>query len=241
MTDAVPYPEYLAELVARLRAVAGERLVGAWLVGSAALGDFDPARSDLDVQAVTAERLSRVERRLIVDTASHDALPCPVRGLELVLYAREELAIPAYELNLNTGPRMERRVSYDAGRGAALLVRARPRDRSRARDRARRAAEPRGHSGAPARVRAGGPPRGADVVRGRGRRRGAVRAGGVPGVGVGERRRLAIQGRRGELGAGALPDPDPVDRALAHRDDPAAPPPSAREREALVSCALAAA
>ena len=47
---------YLAELVGRLRAVAGERLVGAWLVGSAALGDFDPARSDLDVQAVTAER-----------------------------------------------------------------------------------------------------------------------------------------------------------------------------------------
>ena len=111
----VPHPEYLAELVERLRAVAGERLVGVWLVGSAALGDFDAARSDLDVQGVTTERLSRVERRLVAETTSHEALPCPVRGLELVLYAREELAVPAYQLNLNTGPRMERRLSYDAG------------------------------------------------------------------------------------------------------------------------------
>jgi len=114
MTAPVPQPEYLSELVGRVRAVAGERLVGAWLLGSAALGDFDPARSDLDVQAVTTERLPRVERRLIAETASHEALPCPVRGLELVLYAQEELAIPAYQLNLNTGPRMERRLSYDA-------------------------------------------------------------------------------------------------------------------------------
>ena len=44
---------------------------------------------------------------------SHDALACPVRGLELVLYAREDLAGPdgpRLELNLNTGPRMEQRV-----------------------------------------------------------------------------------------------------------------------------------
>ena len=56
-----------------------------------------------------------MERRLVAEAASHEALPCPVRGLELVLYAREELAVPAYQLNLNTGPRMERRLSYDAG------------------------------------------------------------------------------------------------------------------------------
>ena len=37
---------YLAEVVARLRVALGDRLVGAWLFGSGALGDFDPATSD---------------------------------------------------------------------------------------------------------------------------------------------------------------------------------------------------
>lgn len=33
---------YLDELLARLRGIAGDRLVGVWLMGSAALDDFDP-------------------------------------------------------------------------------------------------------------------------------------------------------------------------------------------------------
>ena len=39
-----------------------------------------------------------------------------MRGLELVLYAREDLADPlgpAFQLNLNTGPRMSQHVAYD--------------------------------------------------------------------------------------------------------------------------------
>ena len=39
-----------------------------------------------------------------------------MRGLELVLYAREDLADPlgpAFQLNLNTGPRMAQHVAYD--------------------------------------------------------------------------------------------------------------------------------
>jgi predicted nucleotidyltransferase len=46
---AEPPSAYLEELVVRLRGIAGDRLVGVWLMGSAALGDFDPDRSDLDV------------------------------------------------------------------------------------------------------------------------------------------------------------------------------------------------
>src|SRR3954468_17053752 len=41
------------------------------------------------------------------------ALPCPVRGLELVLYAREDLADAAFQINLNAGPRMPFAVAYD--------------------------------------------------------------------------------------------------------------------------------
>jgi len=107
---------YLAALVARLRDALGDRLVGAWLFGSGALGDLDPMTSDLDVQVVTTVRLSRAERESIAARLSHPEFACPVRGLELVLYAREDLEDPlgpAFQLNLNTGPRMEQHVACD--------------------------------------------------------------------------------------------------------------------------------
>jgi predicted nucleotidyltransferase len=109
---------YLAQLVAHLRDGLGDRLVGAWLFGSGALGDFDPSSSDLDVQVVTTVRLARAERERLAAQLSHPALGCPVRGLELVLYAREDLDDPlgpAFQLNLNTGPRMDQHVAYDPG------------------------------------------------------------------------------------------------------------------------------
>ena len=107
---------YLEDVVSRLRRHAGERLVGVWLLGSAALGDFDPDRSDLDVQAVTSEPLTLAERQAIVAGLVHEALPVPARGLELVLYARDDLDQAAYQLNLNSGPRMDRHVSFEADR-----------------------------------------------------------------------------------------------------------------------------
>jgi hypothetical protein len=82
-------------------------------VGSGALGDFDAARSDIDVQAVTAGRLDRRTLERLAAALSHDALPCPVRGLEFVLYARAD--VPAFQLNLNTGPGMDEQAGYDPG------------------------------------------------------------------------------------------------------------------------------
>jgi hypothetical protein len=107
--------DYLDELVAVLRRRLGDGLVGAWLFGSAALGDFDPARSDVDVQAVATERLPERERRALADALA--AVPCPVRGLEFVLYAREDLATPTPQLNLNHGPRMGHRLDLEVPAG----------------------------------------------------------------------------------------------------------------------------
>ena len=107
---------YLADLVARMRDGLDDRLIGAWLFGSGALGDLDPATSDLDVQVVTTVRLARAEREDLAARLSHPGLACPVRGLELVLYAREDLFDPlgpAFQLNLNTGPRMAQHVAYE--------------------------------------------------------------------------------------------------------------------------------
>jgi hypothetical protein len=107
--------EYLSELTRRLEGHLERRLAGAWLVGSGALGDFDTMRSDLDVQAVCTARLARAELERLAAALSHPTLRCPVRGLEFVLYAREDLSdchAPAFQLNLNTGPRMEHHVGY---------------------------------------------------------------------------------------------------------------------------------
>ena len=93
---------YLAELTRRL---GGSYAV--YLVGSGATGAYDPGRSDLDVMVVVDAPLSGTERDAIVARCAHDALPCPARKLELVVYTREQVAAPRreqpWELNLNTG------------------------------------------------------------------------------------------------------------------------------------------
>lgn len=104
---------YLDELVRRLRTRLGGRLLAAWVIGSTALGDFDASRSDIDVQAVSSERLPPDELRALA--AELSAVLCPVRGLELVLYAQDDLADPlgpAFILNLNTGPGMDHHEGY---------------------------------------------------------------------------------------------------------------------------------
>jgi hypothetical protein len=86
------------------------------VVGSSTLGDFDPLRSDIDVQAVSTTRLARAELEQLAVALSHPSLPCPVRGLEFVLYTHEDLADPrgpAFQLNLNSGPRMEQHAGYE--------------------------------------------------------------------------------------------------------------------------------
>jgi Domain of unknown function (DUF4111) len=111
-----PERVYLRELTKRVSESLGDQGCGIWLFGSAALGDFARHRSDLDVQAVTATRLPRATRESLAAELDHDALPCPARGLEFVLYARDDLrdpSGPAFQLNLNTGRALPRRLSFD--------------------------------------------------------------------------------------------------------------------------------
>src|SRR3954454_11570434 len=98
---------YLDELTRRLHAQLGDRLVAAWQVGSGALGDFDQLRSDIDVQALTAAPVGRGELQTLA--AALTEVPCPVRGLEFVLYVEP----PRFALNLNTGPGMTHHEGYD--------------------------------------------------------------------------------------------------------------------------------
>ena len=105
---------YLSELDARLGAALGDLLEGVYLIGSAAFGDYVEGESDLDVAAVCREPPPRAALDAVRASASHDALPCPARLLELVVYSYASLGRrpPEFELNLNSG-RSDTRWSTD--------------------------------------------------------------------------------------------------------------------------------
>ncbi|HEY2868623.1 MAG TPA: aminoglycoside adenylyltransferase domain-containing protein [Gaiellales bacterium] len=87
-----------------LRDALGPALIGVYLHGSAALGDYDPARSDIDILAVCAAPLETGARARLGAALGRDALPCPASaGLEFSLItavaARDCSPAPAYELH----------------------------------------------------------------------------------------------------------------------------------------------
>ncbi|MEU4378251.1 nucleotidyltransferase domain-containing protein [Micromonospora echinofusca] len=119
MTDLdPPLRRYLADLVAAARDVLGDDLVGAYAAGSVGLGAYQPGRSDVDVALVCADALDAGRRRELVARLRHEALPCPARGLELVVYrwevARSGTPEPGFEVELNTGARMPFRATWAA-------------------------------------------------------------------------------------------------------------------------------
>lgn len=116
--------DYLAEVLRRSRDVLGDDMVGAYAAGSVGLGAYQPGRSDVDVALVAAGPLPEPDKRLLVDRLRHESLPCPARGLELVVYRRDVAASgtaePGFEVELNTGATMPFRATYDpADRPAA--------------------------------------------------------------------------------------------------------------------------
>lgn len=104
--------EYLDELVGRVRRLLGNDLVGVYLAGSGALGGYVHGRSDVDVAVVARGPLSRTTKEALVAALRREALPCPARGLELVVYAQGR---PLPELNLNSGARMDFLATFEPG------------------------------------------------------------------------------------------------------------------------------
>ncbi len=108
--------EYLAALVERSRQILGDDLVGVYLAGSLAFDAYEHGRSDIDIAVVCATELDDDRKHAIVEALRHESLPCPARGLELVVYSAAAAAAggpaPGFEVELNTGPRMAYRVTY---------------------------------------------------------------------------------------------------------------------------------
>ena len=102
-----------------MQEILGGELVAVYAGGSYALGAYEHGRSDVDVTAVVAHPLSHAAKDAVVAALRHESLPCPARGLELVVYplatARAGTGAPGFELNLNTGAHKDFRADHEPG------------------------------------------------------------------------------------------------------------------------------
>ena len=109
---------YGREVAASLHAVLGDAFVGAYFVGSIALGGYVAGESDVDIVAVTERAIPDHERPPLADALFATTASCPARGLEFSLYRREVAASAPvgadFEVNVNGGPKMDRVIHLDS-------------------------------------------------------------------------------------------------------------------------------
>jgi hypothetical protein len=100
-----------------LAGTVDDDLVGAWFVGSVALGGYVPGESDVDIVAVSDVGLTRQQKERVASAIVEVTMACPARGLEFTLYRREIAdSLPRgadFEVNANAGPRMTTAVHLD--------------------------------------------------------------------------------------------------------------------------------
>ncbi len=108
--------DYLTALTERAQSILGANLVGVFAAGSLALDAYEHGRSDIDIAIVCAGAMALPVKQTIVGALRHEALPCPARGLELVVYRSAVAGAgrpdPGFEVELNTGPRMSFRATW---------------------------------------------------------------------------------------------------------------------------------
>jgi hypothetical protein len=109
---------YGREVVASLQDVLGDALVGAYYVGSIALGGYVAGESDIDIVAVSEHAIPDQKKPSIAGAVIDTTMSCPARGLEFTLYRREvaETSPVAadFEVNVNGGRRMARAIHLES-------------------------------------------------------------------------------------------------------------------------------
>ena len=97
-----------------LRSSLGQEFVGAYFVGSIALGGYVSGQSDIDIAAVCEQTIPHDTRQAIATELLQVTTHCPARGLEFSLYRLDVVSSPPegadFEVNVNGGPRMDVRV-----------------------------------------------------------------------------------------------------------------------------------
>lgn len=109
--DAVSFGHDVATILA---STLTDELVGAYFLGSVALGGYVRGESDIDIAAVCRHRVAEETKKALADRLLAATLKCPARGLEFTLYRAEVASsVPNgadFELNVNGGPGMDRQV-----------------------------------------------------------------------------------------------------------------------------------
>src|SRR4051794_5360557 len=100
------------QVAAALGAVLGDGFVGAYFVGSIALGGYVTGESDIDIVAVCSEPLTEAVKLALAEELWRTTTACPARGLEFTLYHADVASAPPvhadFEVNVNGGPGMDR-------------------------------------------------------------------------------------------------------------------------------------
>ena len=106
------------DVAAVLRSILSDEFVGAYFVGSIALGGYVSGESDVDIVAVCRDAVTDETRHAVVEQVLAVAAHCPARGLEFTLYRTNVAAAPpadaGLEVNANGGPRMPRSVHWSS-------------------------------------------------------------------------------------------------------------------------------
>jgi predicted nucleotidyltransferase len=106
---------YLSKISSIISSILHNNFIGAYSIGSFAMGGYENGVSDLDVLVVCAATLSEEMKIEITNSTSHKSLTCPAQKLELVVYSVDNLYKPAqFEINFNTGKEIDvDHVCYD--------------------------------------------------------------------------------------------------------------------------------
>lgn len=109
--DVVTFGGVVARI---LRSTLGDEFVGAYFVGSIALGGYVDGESDIDILAVSRHPVDDQTKQALVEELLLATSDCPARGLEFTLYRLDVVSsLPNeadFEINVNGGPRMPQSV-----------------------------------------------------------------------------------------------------------------------------------
>jgi hypothetical protein len=114
------------DIAAELRSILADGFVGAYFVGSIALGGYVTGESDIDIVAVCDQKLNKATRQALVEKLLEVTTTCPARGLEFTLYRIGIASSPRGHRLRGQCQRRSADATIDtpvAARSAALLVR----------------------------------------------------------------------------------------------------------------------
>ena len=134
--DAAMVDQYLIALTDRCKEVLGRNLIGLYLQGSGAQGDYRQGKSDIDVACVVSQPLTDGEKDALCTRMAHSSLAVPAAGLDFLVFsqsaAQEPIASPPHQLWFSTGETWQTSIEKHGNTSEHPIVFATCRERSRA-------------------------------------------------------------------------------------------------------------